>query len=69
MNDLIPEGPLAGSFSFLTGFTINKNLSLGYSYGFSSSRNKSLNLSTHEIMLKYDILPKVIGLLRSPRFF
>ena len=69
MNNLIPEGPLAGSFSFLTGFTINKNLSLGYSYGFSSSRNKNLNLSTHEIMLKYDILPKVTVLLRSPRFF
>lgn len=69
MNSLLPEGPMAGSYSFLTGFTINNNLSLGYSYGFSSSRNNTLNLSTHEIMLRYDILPKVMGLLRSPRFF
>ncbi len=69
MNSILPEEALAGSYSILTGITLSKNLSLGYSYGFSSSRNKALNLSTHEIMLRFDILPKIIGLLRSPRFF
>ena len=66
---VLPDGGLEGSYAFLTGININKNISLGYSYGFSSSKNKALNLGTHEIILRLDILPKVIGLLRSPRFF
>ena len=36
---------------------------------FHHPKNKALNLGTHEIILRLDILPKVIGLLRSPRFF
>lgn len=66
---VLPDGGLEGSYAFLTGVNINENISIGYSYGFSSSKNKALNLGTHEIILRLDILPKVIGLLRSPRFF
>jgi type IX secretion system PorP/SprF family membrane protein len=52
------------------GVNIGKRFSLGYSYGFPSSLfNKGINMSTHELMLRFDLTTKSEGYLLSPRFF
>jgi type IX secretion system PorP/SprF family membrane protein len=56
--------------SVLLGLSLGERFSLGYSYGIPSSMtNKGFNTSTHELMLRYDLIARVKGYLRSPRFF
>jgi len=59
---------LEGSISFLAGINLNKNISIGYAYG--NVINLGINnLSSHELLLRFDFSPRVLGILRSPRFF
>lgn len=39
------------AFSALVGFTVNKNLSFGYSYDMSTSNIKNYSSGTHEVMI------------------
>ena len=56
--------------SVLLGLSLGERFSVGYSYGVPSSMtNKGFNTSTHELMLRYDLIARVKGYLRSPRFF
>ena len=56
--------------SILLGLSLGEQFSVGYSYGVPSSMtNKGFNTSTHELMLRYDLIARVKGYLRSPRFF
>lgn len=56
--------------SAMFGVSIGERFSLGYSYGFPSSLlNKGINMSTHELMLRFDLTNKSEGYLLSPRFF
>ena len=66
----IPDAKFGGGFGIIAGLSINKNISLGYSYGSSMGiTSLGFNNGTHEVMLRYELTPKVIGLLRSPRIF
>ena len=56
--------------SALFGIHLGQKFSIGYSYGFPSSIfNNSINMSTHEVMLRFDLSTKSEGYLLSPRFF
>lgn len=56
--------------SALLGIHLGNQFSLGYSYGFPSSLlNSGINTTTHEVFLRFDLVAKVQGYLRSPRFF
>ena len=66
----IPDAQFGGGFGVIAGLNINKNISIGYSYGSSMGiTSLGFNYGTHEVMLRYELTPKVIGLLRSPRIF
>ena len=66
----IPDAQFGGGFGIIAGLNISKNISLGYSYGSSMGiTSLGFNNGTHEVMLRYELTPKVIGLLRSPRIF
>ena len=63
-----PNQVLEGSLSFLAGINLTKNISVGYAYG--NVINLGINnLSSHEVLLRFDFSPKSIGALRSPRIF
>jgi len=56
--------------SAMFGISIGERFSLGYSYGLPSSLfSKGINMSTHELMLRFDLNIKSEGYLLSPRFF
>ena len=66
----IPDAQFGGGFGIIAGLNINKNISIGYSYGSSMGiTSLGFNYGTHEVMLRYELTPKIIGLLRSPRIF
>ena len=66
----IPDAQFGGGFGIIAGLNINKNISIGYSYGSSMGiTSLGFNYGTHEVMIRYELTPKVIGLLRSPRIF
>jgi len=63
-----PEEVFMGSLSLLAGINLTKNISIGYAYG--NAINIGINnLSSHEVLLRFDFSPKSIGILRSPRIF
>ena len=55
--------------SLLAGLHLGQHLSLGYAYGNAIGFSNAENVSSHEIFLRYDLSPKVLGILRSPRLF
>jgi len=55
--------------SLLAGLHLGEHLSLGYAYGNALGVSNLENVSSHEIFLRYDLTPKVLGILRSPRLF
>ena len=59
---------LDGSISFLTGINLNENISIGYAYGNAINLGTN-NSSSHELLLRFDFSPRVLGILRSPRIF
>ena len=66
----IPGEKSAGFYGALTGFHINNNLSLGYAYqGATMNKNLGIINNSHELFIRFNLLPKVSGILRSPRLF
>lgn len=55
--------------SLLAGVHLGQHLSLGYAYGNALGISNTENVSSHEIFLRYDLSPKVLGILLSPRLF
>ena len=56
------------ALGILAGLNINEQFSVGYSYDLSFLQFSN-NLSSHEIMLRYDFLYKNKGRVLSPRYF
>ncbi len=54
--------------SALAGFQITKEFFLGYSYDYSTTELSKYNDGSHEIILRYQLMPKT-SRIKSPRFF
>lgn len=53
--------------SFLTGFQLNKNWMLGYSYDFDTNNLSTYNSGSHEVFLRYEVFRN--NNVKAPRFF
>jgi type IX secretion system PorP/SprF family membrane protein len=58
------------AIGILAGINITDQLSVGYSFDFSTA-NKTFkyNQGSHEIMIRYDLMFKESKIIRSPRYF
>ena len=66
----IPSNDWGGGFGIIAGVNLNKNISVGYAYNTSNLGNfSSTHHATHEIMLRFDLVPAFKTVLRSPRIF
>lgn len=66
----LPSTAFGGGFGIIAGIHFNKTISIGYSYNTSSlGKLISVNHATHEIMLRFNLIPTVKTMLRSPRIF
>jgi len=66
----VPSTSFGGGFGVMAGVHLSKNISIGYSYNTSSlGKLISTNHATHEIMLKFELIPVEKIMLRSPRIF
>jgi len=66
----VPSNEFGGGFGVIAGVNLNKSISVGYSYNTSALGNLiSTNHATHEIMLRFDLIPALKTVLRSPRIF
>ena len=66
----VPSNEFGGGFGIIAGVNLNKSVSIGYSYNTSALGNLiTTNHSTHEIMLRFDLIPALKNILRSPRIF
>ena len=66
----VPGQKSAGFYGAIAGFHINDNLSLGYGYqGATMNKNLGITNNSHELFLRFNLVPKVSGILRSPRLF
>jgi hypothetical protein len=66
----IPSNDWGGGFGVVSGVNLSKSISVGYAYNTSSLGNFiSTNHATHEIMLRFDLIPAFKSILRSPRIF
>ena len=54
---------------FIAGLHLGKHFSLGYVLGSSIGISNFDKINSHEILLRYDFSPKLIGVLLSPRIF
>lgn len=56
------------SASALAGFQISRSLFVGYSYDYSVTELNKYNDGSHEIILRFQLIPKTTR-IKSPRFF
>lgn len=54
--------------SGLAGFQVHRNIWVGYSYDYSTTELTKYNEGSHEIILRFQLVPKAAR-LKSPRFF
>jgi type IX secretion system PorP/SprF family membrane protein len=54
--------------SALAGFQITRNIWAGYSYDYSTTELSNYNDGSHEIVLRFQLMPKATR-IKSPRFF
>src|SRR5690606_18581747 len=54
--------------SALAGFQISRNLWAGYSYDYSTTELTKYNDGSHEIIIRFQLIPKNTR-IKSPRFF
>ena len=67
---VLPRSKFGGGFGIIAGIHLNKTVSLGYSFNTSSlGKYINVNHSTHELMMRFDLIPTVKNILRSPRIF
>tara|TARA_B100001758_G_scaffold243688_1_gene253805 strand:- start:2040 stop:2978 length:939 start_codon:yes stop_codon:yes gene_type:complete len=70
VNSGIPGEENAGFYGVIAGIHIGRNLTLGYAYqGGSLNKNIGIVNNSHELLLRFQIAPKIEGILRSPRLF
>jgi type IX secretion system PorP/SprF family membrane protein len=70
LENSIPSNEFGGGFGVIAGVNFNRSMSIGYSYNTSTLGNLiSTNHATHEIMLRFDLIPAIKNMLRSPRIF
>jgi hypothetical protein len=70
LENSIPSNEFGGGFGVIAGVNFNRSISIGYSYNTSTLGNLiSTNHATHEIMLRFDLIPATKNMLRSPRIF
>ena len=70
LENVIPSDDFCGGFGVIAGLNLNRSISIGYSYNTSTIGNLiSTNHATHEIMLRFDLIPALKNMLRSPRIF
>jgi len=66
----IPDQNNAGFYGAIAGVHIGENISIGYAYqGSSLSKNIGITNNSHELFLRFQLAPKIQGILRSPRLF
>ena len=53
----------------LAGLHLSKHISVGYVYSNALGILNSGNLTSHEMLIRYELSPKELGILRSPRIF
>tara|TARA_B100000686_G_scaffold355291_1_gene472100 strand:- start:23667 stop:24602 length:936 start_codon:yes stop_codon:yes gene_type:complete len=69
-NSLLPNQKNAGYYGAIAGVHIGDKITLGYSYqGPTGNQNIGITNSSHELLLRFQLSPKNIGVLRSPRLF
>lgn len=56
------------SVSVLAGFQITENIFVGYSYDYSVTELNKYNDGSHEVILRFQLMPKGTR-IKSPRFF
>jgi type IX secretion system PorP/SprF family membrane protein len=56
------------SVSALAGFQITRGLFVGYSYDYTVTEFNKYNDGSHEIILRFQLVPKA-SRIKSPRFF
>ena len=67
---VLPRSKFGGGMGIVAGIHLNKTVSLGYSFNTSSlGKYINVNHATHEIMIRFDLIPTVKNILRSPRIF
>ena len=67
---VLPRSKFGGGFGIIAGIHLNKKVSFGYSFNTSSlGKYINVNHSTHELMMRFDLIPKIKNILRSPRIF
>ena len=70
LENVFPSDDFGGGFGVIAGLNLNRSISIGYSYNTSTIGNLiSTNHATHEIMLRFDLIPALKNMLRSPRIF
>ena len=66
----IPSDEFGGGFGAIAGINLSRKISIGYSFNTSSLGGFiSTNHATHEIMMRFDLIPALKNILRSPRIF
>jgi hypothetical protein len=66
----VPDQNNAGFYGAIAGVHIGENISIGYAYqGKSLSKNIGITNNSHELFLRFQLAPKIQGILRSPRLF
>lgn len=56
------------SVNALVGFYVSPKIRLGYSYDYSITNLNQFNAGSHEIFLKFNLIP-ILTKIKSPRFF
>lgn len=70
VKSILPSKSFGGYYGMIAGLNLGRNLSIGYAYqGKTTNQLTGITNSTHEILLRFKLVPKVRGVLRSPRLF
>ncbi|WP_299436356.1 type IX secretion system membrane protein PorP/SprF [uncultured Maribacter sp.] len=59
----------ASNFGAMMDYQISKDIRIGYAYDLPTSTIKPYTGGTHEIILIYELVKKVMGPIKSPRYF
>ena len=70
LNQIIPTKNGGGYYGAIAGLHFGENISIGYAYqGKIGNQGIGITNTTHEILLRFQLVSKFKGALRSPRLF
>jgi len=70
LNQIIPNKNRGGYYGAIAGLHFGENISIGYAYqGKIGNQSFGITNSTHEILLRFQLVSKFKWSLRSPRLF